>query len=83
MAFVPSVLAFACSFTTGSEGHTLNQRSSLSSRSRASGLTRCWFSDWMNCSQRFLVCLDAKTRSGGQSGFHEKRRINETERRPP
>jgi len=25
MAFVPSVLAFACSFTTGSEGHTLNQ----------------------------------------------------------
>lgn len=40
-------------------------RSSLSSRSRASGLTRCWFSDWTNCSQRFRVCLEGATESGG------------------
>lgn len=40
-------------------------RSSLSSRSRASGLTRCWFSDWMNCSQRFRVCLKSWGGEGG------------------
>lgn len=34
-------------------------RSSLSSRSRASGLTKCWFSVCTNCSQRFLLCLQA------------------------
>lgn len=43
-------------------------RNSLSKKSRASGLTRCWFSLWTKRSHRLRECLQEKRPKSGQAG---------------
>lgn len=43
-------------------------RSSLSKKSRASGLTRCWFSLWTKRSHRLRECLQENRPKSGQAG---------------